>query len=223
MSLPAYLVREVRAPRRPAALHQRKRRTAAPCLRLAKEPCRGHSRANAIRTRESLLTLVRGLLKTIICVEDDFFRRRPLAPAAAVLRAARLGVMLTLRDLSKRHGRRLAARIEALILDEVNAMTEARGAPSAADPNRPPHATGKSKKRTTALFQQLQAGGHGRPLPLYRACAAQARPLGPPSCILGRHHLRRSASPSSQIQGRAHPNPRTPRNGGPRRPRPRPN
>jgi amino acid adenylation domain-containing protein len=78
---------------------------------------------------EALLALVRELLKTNdVGVEDDFFLvgGHSLLGTQLVLRAReRFGVMLTLRDLFETATvEGLAAHIEELILEEINAMSE---------------------------------------------------------------------------------------------------
>ena len=89
---------------------------------------------------ETLLALVRELLKTNdVNVEDDFFLigGHSLLGTQLVLRAReRFGVMLTLRDLFEAGTvAGLAARIEELIFEEVDAMSEEEAARMASDNN----------------------------------------------------------------------------------------
>ena len=87
------------------------------------------SRDAKTEVEEALLTLIQGLLgNDKIGVEDDFFLAggHSLLGTQLVLRAREaFGVKLTLRDLFEAATvARLAARIEALLLEEINAMSE---------------------------------------------------------------------------------------------------
>jgi acyl carrier protein len=77
----------------------------------------------------TLLTLVRGVLGTDkVGVDDDFFLvggHSLLGTQLALQAREAFGVMLTLRDLFEAATvARLAARIEALILEQISAMSE---------------------------------------------------------------------------------------------------
>jgi len=140
LSLPSYMIpsKYVRLSTLPLSTNGKTDRSALPEPSEENSLPESGSREPNSEIEEALLTLVRGLLKSDdIGVEDDFFLMggHSLLGTQLVLRAREsFGVMLTLRDLFEAGTvAGLAERIEVLITDEVNAMSEEEAAQMAAD------------------------------------------------------------------------------------------
>ena len=140
LSLPSYMIpsKYVRLSTLPLSTNGKTDRSALPEPSEENSLPESGSREPNSEIEEALLTLVRGLLKSDdIGVEDDFFLMggHSLLGTQLVLRAREsFGVMLTLRDLFEAGTvAGLEERIEVLITDEVNAMSEEEAAQMAAD------------------------------------------------------------------------------------------
>ena len=139
-SLPSYMIpsKFVRLSALPLSTNGKTDRSALPEPSEENSLAESASREPNSEIEAALLTLVRGLLKSDdIGVEDDFFLMggHSLLGTQLVLRAREsFGVMLTLRDLFEAGTvAGLAERIETLIMDEVNAMSEEEAVKMAAD------------------------------------------------------------------------------------------
>jgi amino acid adenylation domain-containing protein len=130
-SLPGYMIPAsfVQLSALPLSANGKVDRTALPAPSAENSLPESASRAPETEIEAALLTLIQGLLGTEkIGVDDDFFLvgGHSLLGTQLVLRAREaFGVMVTLRDLFEAGTvTRLAARIESLILADIDAMTE---------------------------------------------------------------------------------------------------
>jgi amino acid adenylation domain-containing protein len=130
-TLPAYMIPAsfVQLSALPLSSNGKVDRTALPAPSVANSLPGSASGAAETEIEAMLLTLIQGLLGTDkIGVDDDFFLvgGHSLLGTQLVLRAREaFGVMVTLRDLFEAGTvTRLAARIESLILTDIDAMTE---------------------------------------------------------------------------------------------------